>query len=143
MPEPVACAIGPTTTMASIRALAEATTYSRDAIRKRVNLWNLGEDFDPKRVVTLMPLEEGGVVGLSLTEARTEECVAKTKLLDIQREKLEGQLADVDELIMEITGIFDGLGAIVKRSKLSDDEKADMLGAMRDHGRRWSERGGK
>ena len=129
--------------MSSIRNLANATGFSRDAITTRVKRWNLGDDFDPKAVLTLRPLEDDGTGGISLAEARTLESMEKTALLKIQRQRLEGKLADVEEISAAMVAVFGTMGKIVKASKLDDDAKGDLLGSMNDCVRKWAEGGGR
>ena len=49
-------------------------------------------------------------------------------------------MADVSELLELQNAMFDDLAARIKKSKLSDEEKEDLLDAISGDVRKWAER---
>ena len=128
--------------MASINGLASATGYSRDAITKRVNRFGLPSDFDPKKVLALIPLDEVQANKISLEEARTDLAIEDTRLKRLSADEKEGRLADVFQLIEAENELLEGIAAIIKSSSLAADRKEDVLSAIRDHGKTWRDKYG-
>ena len=71
-------------------------------------------------------------------EARIRETLAKAKKTELEIEKLEGRFVDVTEIMEAQNALFDVIGARIKKSGLSDDEKEDMLDAMTAATRQWA-----
>ena len=127
--------------MAGIRELARVTGFSRDAIRARVSKFNLGDDPDPKRIFKLIPLSDEQERKVSLEESRTELAVQQARVARLNAEKMEGRLADVDELMTAENELLEGIASIIRSSDLDDGRKDDIFTAIRDHGRRWADGG--
>lgn len=123
--------------MTNIRELAGTTGYSREAIRLRVQKFGLPEKFHGKDVVDLKPLDEKQKQRITLEEARTEETIQSTELKRIQRERLESELAPVDELKAEESRLLEGIAAIIRSSPLEDTRKEDIFSAINDHLDTW------
>jgi hypothetical protein len=77
--------------MQSISKLAETTGFSREAIRTRIARFNLGENWQPKEILELKPLDEANKGRKSLEEARAELATEQTWLTRVKREELEQQ----------------------------------------------------
>ena len=104
---------------------------------------SLGADFDPKDVLMLRPLEDAPADRVSLEEARTDLAIEDTRLKRIQAEKLEGKLADIDEIMEAESELLEGIAAIIKSSPMDDARKADVFASIRDHGKKWGAKFGK
>lgn len=72
-----------------------------------------------------------------LEEARTEDALASARLKRLQAEKLEGNLADVGEILEWQNDIFDRVIATVKKSTMTDAEKEDCLSQIAESARQW------
>ena len=112
------------------------TGYSRDAIRKRFDLFGLGKKADPREVFMLKPLEEKSNSG-TLEEARMRQAEADAHLKELQAEKLQAVLAPVEEVRAEITTLLDQLSAVIRKSPLDEEDKQDCLVAMSDIAKKW------
>ena len=126
--------------MASAYAIHKFTGFSRSAIDRRIGLWSLGDDPDPKQILQLKPLDEAHAQKISLEEARTALAVEDTALKRLQRERLEGKLTDIDIVIERTTELFDGIAGIIRTSELSDDRKGDIFAMVRQFGKEWGEK---
>jgi hypothetical protein len=73
----------------------------------------------------------------SLEQARTEDALASARLKRLQAEKLEGNLADVGEILEWQNDIFDRVIATVKKSSMTDAEKEDCLSQIAESARCW------
>lgn len=117
----------------SVHSLALATGFSREAIDRRIVRFELdSENFSPKEVLQLKPLNNMEADKLSLEEARTNQAIEDTALKRAQRMKIEGDLAPVEELQAEVTELLDGMGKIIAASPLDEDRKEDILGQMKE-----------
>jgi hypothetical protein len=123
--------------MQSISKLAEITGFSREAIRTRISRFNLGENWQPKDILELKPLDEAHGRRKSLEEARAELATEQTLLTRLKREELEGRLADIYELIEAETKMLNGIAGIIRGSSLSDERKEDVFTALQDHAENW------
>lgn len=68
---------------------------------------------------------------------RKNEALARKTELEI--EILEGTLVPVDGVLEDQNELLEGIASIIRASDLEDDRKADIFGAIRDHGRAWGE----
>ena len=123
--------------MQSISKLAEMTGFSREAIRTRISRFNLGENWQPKDILELKPLDEAHKGRKSLEEARAELAVEQTRLTRVKREEMEGRLADVHQLIEAETKMLNGIAGIIRGSSLSDEREEDVFTALQDHAENW------
>lgn len=126
--------------MTNIRELANNTGFSRDAIRRRVKTFNLPDQFDARDVLQLLPLDEKQANAMSLEEARTADTIQATELKRIQREKLEGELANVDEMLADEASMIDGIAAILYSSPLDEERKQDIAKLISDHRKKWQKK---
>lgn len=117
--------------------IATFTRFSRDAVNLRVKRKGLSGDIDPREVLMLQPLDENHQKRITLEEARTEETIQSTELKRIQRERLESELAPVDELKAEESRLLEGIAAIIRSSPLEDTRKEDIFSAINDHLDTW------
>ena len=85
----------------SVNKLSAVTGYSRAAIQRRVDLHGP----DPKKILYLSPLSEEHVNKISLEEARTELAIEDTLLKRASREKLEGKLSRMEELLTTLNNL--------------------------------------
>ena len=123
--------------MQRINKLAEMTGFSREAIRTRISRFDLGENWQPKDILELKPLDEAHKGRKSLEEARAELAVEQTRLTRVKREEMEGRLADVHQLIEAETKMLNGIAGIIRGSSLSDERKEDVFTALQDHAESW------
>lgn len=123
--------------MPTVNAIAKFTGFDRASIQRRVDRFDLGADVRVKDVVMLRPLDEEHANKITLEEARTAEAKESAALKRIQREKLEGKLADIDELLPRLNGLLDGVAATIKTSPLDEARKDDVFTAIRDFLREW------
>jgi hypothetical protein len=99
--------------------------------------------YETKAILQLVPIptrttsDDGA--GSTFEDARIRETLAKAKKTEIEIERLEGILAPVTDLMEAQNALFDDIGAIIKKSALSDDEKSDLLDAMIAAARKWAE----
>lgn len=112
------------------------TGFSRDAIRKRFDLFGLGKTADPREVFALKTLEENKDSG-SLEEARKRQAEADAHLKELQAQKLQSILAPVDDLRAELSTLFDSISAVIRKSNLDEDDKQDVLTQMSDIVKEW------
>lgn len=121
----------------SITELANITGFCRQAIKARVVRFELGEKWKPKQILELKPLDEDHKNKKSLEEARTELAIEDTRLKRLSAEKIEGQLADVNELSEITSELFETIAAIIKGSELSAEKKEDIFSAIKDSSKEW------
>ena len=76
--------------------------------------------------------------GVTLEQARTDLAIEDANLKRIQREKLEGKLADVDEVIDKATELANTIEGIIRSSDLDDDRKGDIYSAIRQAAKDWA-----
>ena len=125
--------------MPTINKIADFTGFDRAAITRRVKRFGLEKDINPKDIFNLKPLDQAHENKITLEAARTDLAIEDTRLKRLQAEKIEGQLADVDQLMEAENRLLEGIAAIVKASPLDDSRKEDIFTAIRDHGRKWEE----
>lgn len=123
--------------MPTINAIVEFTGFDRGAIVRRIKRFELEQPISCKDIFSLKPLDEKHANKISLEEARTELAIEDTRLKRLQAEKIEGQLADVDQLMEAENQLFEGIAAIIKSSQLEQSKKDDIYTLIRDHGRKW------
>lgn len=129
--------------MPSIREISDFTGFARDSITTRTKRFGLDLDkLTCKQVLQLIPLDEDHGIRRSLEEERANNTRLDSQLKQIQIEKLEGKLADVDELLAATNELHDGIAAIIRSSDLGDDEKGDIFSRIQDFGKGWGERMG-
>ena len=129
--------------MQSINKLAEMTGFSREAIRTRIARFNLGENWQPKDILELKPLDEAHKGRKSLEEARADLATEQTLLTRLKREEMEGRLADIHQLIEAETKMLNGIAGIIRGSSLSDERKEDVFTALQDHAEIWRDEQGR
>lgn len=113
--------------------------FHRSSITRRVKRWGLPQNFDPKDMVMLKPIDEAQKKKHSLEEARTELALEDAELKRLQRKKMEDRLAEIDELMPAELRLLEGIASIVKSSPLEEDRKQDIFSAIKDHIKNWSE----
>ena len=124
--------------MPTINAIAEFTTFDRSTITRRVKKFNLGKEICCKELFDLKPLDEAHAQKISLESARTDLAIEDTRLKRLQAEKIEGQLADIDEVLEAEGQLLEGIAAIIKASSLDDGRKEDIFSAIQDHAKQWA-----
>ena len=125
--------------MPTINAIVEFTGFDRGAIVRRIKRFDLKDPISCKDIFSLQPLDEKHANKISLEEARTELAIEDTRLKRLQAEKIEGQLADVDQLLEAENALLEGIASIIKTSTLEQSKKDDVYTLIRDHGRKWEE----
>jgi len=138
----------------SISEIADLVSADRRTVERRAGQLGLvavpgpkqAKLYDSRELLMLVPPPELSSAAAAddtgtatLEEARIRETVAKADKYELEAKKLRGILAPVDELLEAQNALFDDLGAAVKKSTLSDDEKSDLLDSMIATARRWSE----
>ena len=125
--------------MTNIRDFARVTGWSRDAIRVRKERFGLEDEFLGKDVADLKPLEPKNEKRMSLEEARTQESIENTELKRIQRQKLEGELVPISEMLPMQSRLLEGIAAIIKSSGLEEERKSDIFDAINRHLDQWEQ----
>jgi len=125
--------------MPTINGIVEFTGFDRGGISRRVKRFELETPISCKDIFDLKPLDQKHSHKLSLEEARTDLAVEDTRLKRLQAEKIEGQLADVDQLMEAENQLLEGISSIIKSSQIEQDKKDDIYTQIRDHGRKWKE----
>lgn len=132
----------------SIREISAIAGTNRETVEKRANQLGLvpkdGEKgaklYDTRAILQLVPCPTRGSEGAETKEeAQIRQILADAKLKELQSQKLEGDLAPVSEILILQNSIFDSITAIIKKSALSEDDKADILENIATVARRWSE----
>ena len=123
--------------MTSINKLSEVTGFSREAIRTRIKRFNLSENWNPKDIMELKPLDETHSAKISLEQARTELAQEETALKRLKREHLEGKLCDVELILAAEERLLSGIASIIRNSDIEEDRKIDIFTAIQDHGDNW------
>jgi len=126
--------------MPTANQIATFNRFSRDAVNLRVKRKGLSGNIDPREILMLIPLDEKHQKKISLEEARTEETIQSTELKKIQRQKLEGELAPVEELRADEARLLEGIAAIIRSSPIEDTRKEDIFSAIADHVDTWAKR---
>ena len=123
--------------MTSINKLSEVTGFSREAIRTRIKRFNLPDNWNPKDIMELKPLDQTHSSKMSLEQARTELAQEETALKRLKREHLEGKLCDVDLILDAEERLLSGIASIIRNSDIEEDRKIDIFTAIQDHGDQW------
>ena len=131
----------------SIKEISAIAGTNRETVEKRANQLGLihkdGEKgaklYDTRAILQLVPCPSRGSEGAETKEeAQIRQILADAKLKELQSQKLEGDLAPVSEILTLQNSIFDSIAAIIKKSALSDDDKADILENISIAARNWS-----
>tara|TARA_R100000458_G_C8104230_1_gene129694 strand:+ start:157 stop:546 length:390 start_codon:yes stop_codon:yes gene_type:complete len=125
--------------MPTINAIVDFTGFDRGGISRRVKRFELESPISCKDIFDLKPLDQKQKDKLSLEQARTDLAVEDTRLKRLQAEKIEGQLADVDQLMEAENQLLEGILQIIKSSDLDQEKKDDIYTQVRDHGKKWKE----
>lgn len=132
----------------SIREISAIAGTNRETVEKRANQLGLipkdGENgaklYDTRVIVQLVPCPTRGSEGAETKEeAQIRQILADAKLKELQSQKLEGDLAPVSEILTLQNSIFDSIAAIIKKSSLPEDDKADILENISSAARKWAE----
>lgn len=123
--------------MPTAHEISTFTRFSRDAITLRVKRKGLSGDIDPRDVLMLQPIDEKHERKMSLEEARTQESMENAELKRIQRQKLEGELVPLSEMLPMQSRLLEGISAIIKSSGLEEERKADIFDAIQRHVDQW------
>ena len=135
----------------SVNKIASIVGADRATVQRRADQLGLIPQDGPKQAKlydcrTLLQLVPSPVAVrdtgemMTLEEARIRQTTADARVKELQAEKLEGTMADVSELLELQNAMFDDLAARIKKSKLSDEEKEDLLDAISGDVRKWAER---
>lgn len=132
----------------SIKELSAIAGTNRETVEKRANQLGLipkdGEKgaklYDTRAILQLVPCPTRGSEGAETKEeAQIRQILADAKVKELTAQKLEGDLAPVSEIMALQNSIFDSITAIVKKSNLPEDDKADILENIARAAREWSE----
>jgi hypothetical protein len=132
----------------SIREISAIAGTNRETVEKRANQLGLipkdGERgaklYDTRAILQLVPCPTKGSEGAETKEeAQIRQILADAKLKELQSQKLEGDLAPVSEILTLQNSIFDSIAAIIKKSSLPEDDKADILENISSAARNWAE----
>ena len=132
----------------SIKELSAIAGTNRETVEKRANQLGLipkdGEKgaklYDTRAILQLVPCPTRGSEGAETKEeAQIRQILADAKLKELQSQKLEGDLAPVSEILTLQNSIFDSIAAIIKKSSLPEDDKADILENISSAARNWAE----
>lgn len=132
----------------SIREISSIAGTNRETVEKRANQLGLlpkdGEKgaklYDTRAILQLVPCPTRGSEGAETKEeAQIRQILADAKLKELQSQKLEGDLAPVSEILTLQNSIFDSIAAIIKKSSLPEDDKADILENISSAARNWAE----
>lgn len=133
----------------SFNEIATLVGADRMTITRRVEQLNLPVEngprqaklVDTRKLLQLVPPPTKSAIDgeeSTFEQARIRETLAKAKKTELEIEKLEGRFVDVSEIMDAQNALFDTIGARIKKSSLSDDEKEDMLDAMTEATRQWA-----
>lgn len=117
-------------------AMHKWTGFSRDAIRARFDRFGLGKTADPREVIQLKPLDDLAKSG-TLEEARKRQAEADAHLKELQAQKLQAELASVDDIRGELASLFEQFAAEIRKSQLDEGTKQDMLEQMTAYLEKW------
>ena len=123
--------------MPTINAIAEFTGFDRASITRRAKRFELGKEVSCKDLFDLKPLDVAHERKMTLEAARTELAIEDARLKRLHAEKIEGKLADVDELMAAENGLLEGIAGVIKASPLDDSRKEDIFTAIQDHAKQW------
>jgi len=132
----------------SIKEISAIAGTNRETVEKRANQLGLihkdGEKgaklYDTRAILQLVPCPSRGSEGAETKEeAQIRQILADAKLKELQSQKLEGDLAPVSEILTLQNSIFDSIAAIIKKSSLPEDDKADILENISSAARNWAE----
>ena len=133
----------------SVNEMASLAGADRATVQRRADQIGLVAEsgpkgaklYDSRALLQIIPppkASTGGGVLPSLEQARTENTIADTKLKELQAAKLEGVLADVEELLELQGGLFEDISAQIKKSNLPNEEKEDILAAILAAAKSWA-----
>lgn len=123
----------------SIQELAAIAATNRETVKKRADQLGLepvdGEKgskrYDSRSLLQLRPAPSrygsGDGVTMNPEEARARKDAAQAEKTELEVARLKGELADVGELLEAQNSIFDEVAAVIKKSRLEDAEKEDLL----------------
>ena len=113
--------------MASIAGLSNATGFSRDAISKRKTLFELDDDFDPRDVLDLKPLDEQNANRVTLEQARTIETQLKSEKLEVELQTLRKERIPMEIFNQVLSDTCAVIKAVIEASDLEDKEKQQIF----------------
>lgn len=116
----------------TIREFSALIGYHRDSISTRIKRFGLGDDWQPKDVIMLRPLDDTHASKRSLEDERAELARQQARVAKFKADELEGRLADVDELLARYAALLETIAATIKTSLLEDDRKEDIFTSLRD-----------
>jgi hypothetical protein len=126
--------------MPTINEIALFTEFSRPALTLRARRFGLeGPDYKCKDLMGMHPLDAKQEQRMSLEEARTQESIENTELKRIQRQKLEGELVPISEMLPMQSRLLEGISAIIKSSGLEEERKSDIFDAINRHLDQWEQ----
>ena len=100
--------------------------------------WLRTPKLEPPTFDSSRPRDEQSLPKATTGFAGTDLAIEDAHLKRIQREKLEGRLADVDEVITKMAELAEMIEAVIRQSPLEDDRKADIYSAIRQKAKEWS-----
>ena len=97
---------------------------------------------ETRLLLQLVPIPTRNSTGDSSTleEARIKQTLADARVKELTAQKLEGTLADVEEVLAAQNEIMDDVAAMIKASGLTQNEKEEILGRIADAARAWENR---
>jgi hypothetical protein len=134
----------------SVNELASLIGADRATVIRRADQLNLVPDDGPKgaklyetrQLLQLVPIptRNSSADSSTLEEARIKQTLADARVKELTAQKLEGTLADVEELLMAQNEIMDDVAALIKRSSMAQNEKEEILEKITEAARAWENR---
>ena len=134
----------------SLNEIASIIGADRATVIRRVD--QLGIEVTPGKgqakmvetrlLLQLVPIPTRNSTGDSSTleEARIRQTVADARVKELTAQKLEGTLADVEEVLAAQNEIMSDVAGMIKASGLTQNEKEEILGRIADAARAWESR---
>lgn len=120
-------------TMATINGLSRDTGFSRNAIRDRVKRFNLGEDFEIKDVLQLIPLDDRQRKQRSLEEERADLAHHQGRKAKMEADMMDGKLVEVEEFYGPILWWIHTQASLIKSANMPEETKEAIFHNLNDH----------
>lgn len=134
----------------SVNELASIVGADRATVIRRADQLGLVPEDGPKsaklyetRVILQLvpiPTRNSSADSSTLEEARIKQTLADARVKELTAQKLEGTLADVEELLLAQNEIFADVAALIKRSGIAQNEKEEIFEKIAEAARAWESR---
>ena len=118
----------------TIRGLQEATGFSRDAIKLRVERFKLATKFDPKDVLELKSLGEKQEATRQLEQERAELAHQQARKARVVADLAEGSVIALADARADFAELLDTIASTVKASGMAKKAQADLFTTIRKGG---------